>query len=388
MGKLQLTLLFILAASVLIHLYGLRTEKNYFKQLLLGKNDGKKRILYLDYIRLTATLWVILVHCLDFSFADLTAGSIPFIAVESLSSVLLTCNTLFIMNSGALILNKRNESLGIFYYKRFYQVAIPFVCYYSIYILLSSQYFNSGFAAGVFCAIRDMAAGPIDWAPHLWVVYVILSLYILAPFFSILLKNLPDSMLHVLAVLILLTRCMSLYLPIVSMPLNLNLMIAPYEGVFLLGYYFAHPVSVKHKKGWLALGIASLFFIVLCVTYRSDYQAILSGEGSPTAILTAGALFLLFKSLEPRLPRPGVMMNFLIRHSYSILMVHWAVLYYVRERLGITQAGMSFLLVLTGSAMAAFLFDQTVVLCAQRFFSLLVNRLFAYRQQWGEWQSR
>lgn len=376
MGKLQLTLLFIIGASFLIHLYGFQTEKNYLKHIFLGKNNERKRILYLDYIRLTATLWVLLVHCLDFSFADLTAGSASFIAFQSLSSVLLTCNTLFIMNSGALILNKKIESLGTFYYKRFFQVAIPFVCYYTIYILLSSQYFNSGFISGVFRAVLDMAAGPIDWAPHLWVVYVILSLYLLAPFFSILLKNLPDSMLHALAVLILLTRCMSLYLPIIQMPLNLNLMIAPYESVFLLGYYFAHPVAMKHKKGWLALGIASLIFTVLCVAYRSDYPAILSGEGAPTAILTAGALFLLFKSLEPWLPKPGYIVNFFIRYSYSILMVHWAILYYVRERFGITQAGMSFLLVLTGSAIAAFLFDQTVVLCAQRLFSLLTRRFF------------
>ncbi|HBC98860.1 MAG TPA: hypothetical protein DC053_05030, partial [Lachnoclostridium sp.] len=102
-------------------------------------------------------------------------------AVQSLSSILLVCNTLFIMNSGALILREQKDSLAVFYYKRFLQVAIPFFCYYCIYILLSCQYFNSGFISGIFKALKDMAAGPIGWAPHLWVIYVILSLYILAP---------------------------------------------------------------------------------------------------------------------------------------------------------------------------------------------------------------
>ncbi|MEY8353648.1 acyltransferase [Lachnospiraceae bacterium 54-53] len=383
MGKLQLTILAFIIASFFIHVRGQHRSKDYIRHLFSYNTDGKNRILYLDYIRLLATLFVILVHCLDFSSSGLEKGTAARMAAESLSSLLQICNTLFIMSSGALILNGRTRPLGSFYYKRFLQVALPFFCYYCIYILLSSRYFNAGFLSGVFHALKDMAAGPIDWAPHLWVIYVILSLYVLAPFFCILLKHLPDSQLHVLALLILCFRCLAVYFPVLGLPLNLELMISPWEGAFLLGYYFAHPVSMTYRKAFLGLGAASCLFTILCVIFRTDYKAILLAEGAPAMILMAGAVFLILRSLENRLPKPGILMSFLIRYSYSILLVHWAVLYFVRDRFGITQealgtagsASLSFLLVLALSAAAAFLFDQTVVVCVQTLFKSPVRLL-------------
>jgi surface polysaccharide O-acyltransferase-like enzyme len=383
MGKLQMTILAFIAISCCLHIRCQIQDRNYIKHLFLGNDAGNSRILYLDYVRLIAALFVILVHCLDVSTANITAGTNAWVAVQSLSSILLVCNTLFIMNSGALILREQKDSLAVFYYKRFLQVAIPFFCYYCIYILLSCQYFNSGFISGIFKALKDMAAGPIGWAPHLWVIYVILSLYILAPFFGILLRHLNDSMLHGLAVLILLFRCLAVYLPAMGLPLNFDLMISPWEGVFLLGYYFAQPISMRYRKAWLGLGLSACFFTVLCTALRPDYKAILLAEGAPAMILLAASVFLMLRSLESRLPKPGIVMSFLIRHSYSILLVHWAVLYFVRERLnigGLTlgMAGstlLSFILVLVLSAAAAFLFDQTVVLCVQTIFKRLFHPL-------------
>jgi len=106
-------------------------------------------------------------------------------------------------------------------------------------------------------------------------------------------------------------------------------------------------------------------------------------EATPATLFLGASVFLILRSLENRLPKPGMGMNFLIRHSYSILLVHWAVLYFVRERFHINwlsfgTAGstlLSFLLVLVLSAAAAFLFDQTVVLCVQTLFKRLVQPL-------------
>lgn len=372
MGKLQLMFLAFILISLCLHANAMRNDRDHLKNLLPGKTENKKRILYLDYIRLIATVFVILVHCLDSSAFSLTDNPTARIVIQSLIEVLFVCNTLFIMNSGALILNRKEGSLRSFYYKRFIQVAVPFFCYYGIYILLSSQYFTSGFFKGLLRAGKDMMAGPIDWAPHLWVIYVILSLYILAPFFSILLKHLPDKLLHGLAALILIFRCFAVYLPVAGLPVNFQLMISPWEGVFLLGYYFSQPASLSRRRLFLGLGGISLIGTVLCVAFRTDYKAILLAEGAPMMILIAGSIFLLLRSLESRLPAPGRIMRFLIRYSYSVLLVHWAVLYFVRERFGITQNPvLTFLLVLVFSAAAAFFFDQTVVYCVQSFFQAL-----------------
>lgn len=369
MGKLQLMILFFLITSLFLHVKNYKKDKSYIKSLFAGKEGSEKRIRYLDYIRLLATLLVILVHCVDALTTEMEREGIGYLAIQAVISLLLVCNTLFIMNSGALILNRTEGSLLQFYYKRFTQVAIPFVCYYFIYILLSTRYTNSGLLSGLMMAGKDMAAGPIDWAPHLWVIYVILSLYLLAPFFSILLKNLPDAMLHGLAAIILLMGCVSLYLPIFGLPIDLSLMISPWLGVFLLGYYFAHPASWQKRQRFYVLGAVSLAGTVLVTFIRSDYTAILQADGAPMMTLLGGSIFLLLRSLENKLPSPGQIMKFLIRYSYSILMVHWAVLYVVRDLIGITDnIPLAFFLVLSLSAVSAFVYDQTVVFLVQRLF--------------------
>ena len=377
MGKLQIVILAVIIISVFMHAREQAACKDHYKNLIFKKQ--KDRILYLDTIRLIATLFVVLVHCLDFSSSNLKEGTVGLNVVRSLSSILMICNTLFIMNSGALILNKTYPSLRDFYRKRFTQVGIPFLCYYAIYLRLSTQYTGEGFLNGITKAVKDIAAGPIDWAPHLWVIYVILSLYLFAPFFAILLRHLSEPMLHSMVILILLFRCISLYLPLFGISVDLDLMILPWEGTFLLGYYFAQPCARKYKKTYLILGAVSLVFTVICAVFRTDYKAILLADGAPAMNLMGGALFLMLREKEHKLFLPGFITTFLTRYSYSILLVHWAVLYFVRERFAITENTFgltgstitSFFLVLVISAVFSFLFDQTVVYFIQRLFSRL-----------------
>ncbi|MDR2024879.1 MAG: hypothetical protein LBQ71_16925 [Hungatella sp.] len=85
MGKLQMTILAFIAISCCIHIRRQLKDRDYIKHLFLGNDSGKSRILYLDYVRLIAALFVILVHCLDFSTAGLTSrdrkmggGAVPF----------------------------------------------------------------------------------------------------------------------------------------------------------------------------------------------------------------------------------------------------------------------------------------------------------------------
>lgn len=128
MGKLQLMFLAFILISLCLHANAMRNDRDHLKNLLPGKTENNKRILYLDYIRLIATVFVILVHCLDSSAFSLTNNPTARIAIQSLIAVLFVCNTLFIMNSGAFILNRKEGPLRSFYYKRFIQVAVPFFC--------------------------------------------------------------------------------------------------------------------------------------------------------------------------------------------------------------------------------------------------------------------
>ena len=381
MGKLQLVLLALFIVSCCLHMRDQIKNRDHFLHLFTLRRHRENRIVYLDYLRLIATLFVILVHCLDVTTVSVTAGSLTWVFIQSLSVILMVCNYLFIMNSGALLLRGKTNDIKHFYYKRVTSVAIPFLCYYGIYLRLSCRYTDQGIVKGALAAFKDILKGPIDWAPHLWVIYVMLSLSILAPFFTVLLRQLSESMLNTMVFVILLFRCTALYLPLFSLPLNLNLMIQPWEVVFLLGYYFSHPTAIKRRKLHWFLSGASCLFVILCVLYRADYKAILLADGAPTMIFIGGGLFLLLRTLEDRLPKPGFILNFLIRYSYSILMVHWAILYYVKTHFEIITklnwiAGstiLTFFLVLVLSALSAILFDQTVVYCANHVIERLTK---------------
>ncbi|WP_124066625.1 acyltransferase [Clostridium sp. E02] len=381
MGKLQLILFAVVIVSCCLHIREQIKNRDHFLHLFTQSRHRENRIVYLDYLRLIATLFVILVHCLDVTTVSVPGGSLTWVFIQSLSAILMVCNYLFIMNSGALLLRGKTSDIKNFYYKRVTSVAIPFFCYYGIYLRLSCRYTDQGIIKGALAAFKDILKGPIDWAPHLWVIYVILSLSILAPFFALLLRQLSESMLNTMVFVILLFRCTALYLPLFNLSLNLDLMIQPWEVVFLLGYYFSHPTALKRRNLYWFLGGASCLFVILCVLFRADYKAILLADGAPTMIFIGGGLFLLLRTLEYRLPKPGFLLNFLIRYSYSILMVHWAILYYVKTHLEmiiklpslVGSTILSFFLVLVLSALSAILFDQTVVYCVNRLIELLTK---------------
>jgi peptidoglycan/LPS O-acetylase OafA/YrhL len=192
-------------------------------------------------------------------------------------------------------------------------------------------------------------------------------------------EHLDASMLHGLAVLIMVFLCISVYLPTLGFPINFELMISPWMGIFLLGYYFTHPVSMKYRKWYYLLGIAAFCFSIFLCIFFPQYQSLLTAPGSPTLVFIGGAVFLLLKTMENCLPKPGFLINFLIRHSYSILLVHWACLYIVKDGLGITadtygmagSALLSFVLIFLLSVITSFLYDQTIVLCIQTIFKKL-----------------
>ncbi len=387
MSKLQTAALLIILISFFLHIKKLRSTPQYLKSLFISGKMTSGRAYSLDYLRLIATLFAIALHALKTAAEGAETGNSGFINLFTM--IFLTCNTLFIMNSGALILRGKDESLLTFYSKRFSRVAIPLFCYYSIYILLSTRFFNEGFLHGVKMSVYQMISGPIDWTPHFWLIYVILSLYILAPFFKVLVRNLSEPMLHGLAVLIIVFQCFNVFLPFLGISQGFSLMIRGWEGVFFLGYYFTSPAGRKHTALFTGLGIIAFIGSAICLYTVPGYETILYAEGSPVMILLAGTMILLFTAAEKKLPKPKAVMNFFIKYSYSILLVHWAVLYFVRNSSFITRAGfgvignavVSFIATLLLSAICAFVFDNTVVFCFQTLWEGMTGFIYTLKKK-------
>ena len=103
------------------------------KQLMTGNLSKGGRQVYIDDLRVIATVFVIGVHTVSLAATMTEYGSIPFRVLTIFNFIFLSCNLLFVMLSGALLLPVKNESIGNFFRKRFTKVAIPLVVLHSVY---------------------------------------------------------------------------------------------------------------------------------------------------------------------------------------------------------------------------------------------------------------
>lgn len=103
-------LILILGLLIVILAHGDRGRKaggsgRYIKSILGIENGNGRRIKGYDYIRVLAVIAVIGTHVVQ-SDTQLSAGSPGWIGLRIAETAFLTCNVLFVMLSGALLLNR------------------------------------------------------------------------------------------------------------------------------------------------------------------------------------------------------------------------------------------------------------------------------------------
>lgn len=140
-----------------------------------------KRQVYLDKLRVLATVLVIAVHTVSLGSTLVPERSAVWYGFEISNYLFLCCNLLFIMISGALLLPVKGESAGQFYRKRFLKVLVPMVIYYILYVCAKEGFVwlrPDHWGA----MLKRILLGAPEEAPHFWLIYVIIWLYVLTPF--------------------------------------------------------------------------------------------------------------------------------------------------------------------------------------------------------------
>ena len=192
-------LILILGLLIVILAHGDRGRKaggsgRYIKSILGIENGSGRRIKGYDYIRVLAVIAVIGTHVVQ-SDTQLSAGSPGWIGLRIAETAFLTCNVLFAMLSGALLLNRGEEPVASFYRKRVFRVVIPMAVYYMFYLYRGLLHSGRCIPANWLDAGRRFLSGPSDWNPHFWLMYVSISFYLTAPFFRVMVQNMSDRLL-------------------------------------------------------------------------------------------------------------------------------------------------------------------------------------------------
>jgi surface polysaccharide O-acyltransferase-like enzyme len=263
------------------------------------------RLLWADILKILAISGVILLHV-----------SAPFLVPFSASrewwigniydSLTRWSVPLFIMVSGALILpNAGKGPLRQFLRVRVRRILAPFLIWSAVYFLYRIHV--KGDALALFNFFEMLLTKPIYY--HLWFIYMMMVLHLLAPATGSFLINAPQK--HAWYLLGLWFFWTSL-LPVISTPLNFDTYFTPdmddysplrLSGYFLLGYLLRD----RQAGSGIELSLTLLVFLSgAAVTILGTYRMSLnSGEFNPffykyfsvTVVAMTISLFLLVKSI-------------------------------------------------------------------------------------------
>lgn len=337
------------------------------------KEGGSSHQSYIDYLRVIATVFVIGVHTVSLASSKAENGSPAFLVLECFDFLFLSCNLLFLMISGALLLPVRGEGIFAFFRKRFSKTAIPLAAYYVLYVCAKegiAWIYPDHWAA----LIRRMLAGPPQEAPHFWLVYAILFLYLLTPFLRWFLARIPDKTFCGMVAFLFLLCALDTYLPFFGRESPFRWVSDSLITPYLMGYLLAEKCSLTAEKFFLIGGAASFFFSCCWIVAFGNYEDYIY-QNAPTMLLFSSSIFLLVKRFAPLWERgmgktASFFVRFVGRYSYSILLIHWGVLHFaVKQLLGVDVLSggiwggvlltMALTLLLSGAG--AFLLEHTLL---------------------------
>ncbi len=296
-------------------------------------NGTKQRLAYIDYIRVTATVMVTVLHCIYVYYeSPENYGGALWRFLGYVDELVRTGVPLFFMISGYLTLSRDIADFGAFYRKRFVKIGLPFVVYDVFYYFVGSA--NAGIEPTVEGYFKGFLASGNEY--HLWFVYSIMFMYLLAPFLRRIVVACNERQLWFLMLLATFQTTLRPLINYLFGGFGIDLYLtndgfSAYMGYFLLGYILGTYAESRWLKRILySLGILS-FLIVPYFTAKSlmtDGTSFFTGGYTINHYVEAAALFLLFKEFAVK---PSRIIAELSSVSFSAYLIHVFIIEFMRE---------------------------------------------------------
>lgn len=289
-----------------------------------------KRQVYLDKLRVLATVLVIAVHTVSLGSTLVPERSAVWYGFEISNYLFLCCNLLFIMISGALLLPVKGEPAGQFYRKRFLKVLVPMVIYYILYVCAKEGFvwlLPDHWGA----MLKRILLGAPEEAPHFWLIYVIIWLYVLTPFFRYVVQHIPDSVLSGLVAVILIFQILGTYWDTLYYNSIVSGILGSFAGVFILGYYLTREQG-RRKYFFYGAGILSVCLAVRHIFSGAQYHRYLFNN-APLMVFYTMAVFLFVRQIYVKAETEHFFTKLISRYSFGILLIHWGVLHYLVKQI-------------------------------------------------------
>lgn len=344
----------------------------------------KQREVKYDYLRTLAVFAIIMVHAIPAEAVNWKQRLFS----AAMTPVLLAFVGIYFMLSGFFLLQSGTENIIDFYWKRFCAIFIPFACYCGIYYWYYNIYLSLDpipwyeHVKEYICALFTET---IPTAPHLWFMYVIMALYLCAPFLARMFQAMTDRELKVFLGLILLVQGICTYLPALGFEVGPGLDYMVFKGwliYFVLGYICKRLYPSVSYLLYAGLGAAGL-----AVTL---YQKWVTPAFTPgihdmalSMIAMAVSIFFFFERFgDIRVPVLIKAAGFISRYSYSVYLIHYLVLGQIVKEMAektfirhyyIPRIFFETVLTFIISLAAAVFFDETLVKLLKRSAGAVIN---------------
>nr|WP_129729736.1 acyltransferase family protein [Parabacteroides goldsteinii] len=321
------------------------------------------RIVWVDVLRFIAIFMVICIHCSDpFNVSPEARSNPEFNFWGSVyGSFLRPCVPLFVMITGLLLLPV-NMSLGNFYKKRLFRIAIPFLIWSILYNLfpwvtgilgLSPTIISDVFAyaspnasQSLGDALKNIALIPVNFNVYtvpMWYLYMLIGLYLYMPFFSAWVEKASFAQKKVFLGIWALT----LFLPYAYTFFSHELFglsawntfgtfyyFAGFNGYLLLGYFLAK--DVKEWSWSKALGVSLPLFVVGYIATYIGFKTMTANPNcteqemelfflycSPNVLLMTIAVFLIVRQVKFNSPLLITIFSNITKCGLGIYLVHY-----------------------------------------------------------------
>ncbi len=257
-------------------------------------NLEKQRSYYFDNLRVLACFAVILLHIVAPHITAESLGSKSWWTADVLDSAVRWCVPIFFMLSGSLVL-QTTSTFKEDIIKTLYRLVLPFIFISILYFYNTHKIFNMN------KFIRLFLEGNIFY--HLWYMYVIIGLYLVAPICKVYIQNAnKENIRYFLALSLLSSSIYPLFCKIYTISKYSNLIlpvVTGYVGFFVLGYYinkFEFKKIVRFTIHFI--GLLSFLFIVIAtydLSSPSKLDLYFYEYLSLPVILMSISLFMFFK---------------------------------------------------------------------------------------------
>lgn len=290
----------------------------------------KKRIFYLDFLRSFAIIMVIILHSINgYIVRPELYGKASWYINLALNPFTRTGVPIFLMISGSLILSSdRTKDFGYFYKKIVTRLVVPLVAWNILYFMFRWAMGYTVFDIGtLFASIINQGT-----EYHLWYLYTLIGIYLIAPFLKILVDNCSQKQQVLFLVLTLLSTTLCPFINATT-PLYINLFEPLFNGyisLFVMGYILC---NLKSKKStaiiFSAIGILCFIFSVTYHHLTSSGERIQlyfnNGYSFCHYGLAASVLYIVKFLFEEKTFMKGISTT-LAKYSFGMYLTHVAVI--------------------------------------------------------------